>query len=668
MRRIFVLLSVIALVTSALSLPAGAVAGFGDVRAADYWARGVQWMVDNDITTGTGPGCFSPEDPVTRGQAAAFVWRMEGRPESDLDRPFVDVTLEWQLDAVAWMLDEGITTGTAPLRFSPESVLTRGQLAAILYRLAGEPPAGTHPFADVSLPWQQDPVAWMAAEDITTGTSQTTFSPDNVVTRGQLATFFYRYKGQPHVTLDAASPQCGGINPPPGDPGEDDGDGDGDGDNPPPDDPPADCSVRADEAWSVVWFDLYYNPNTSSCDRPEFEGSGSTFIVDRDHPSASDSNPGTASLPWRTIVHAAETADTGDIVYVKAGVYDDGRIEPRTSGVIFSAFPGDEHEAIIEGWGIRVRFASDVILHGFQLRNIENNALQAMGPGADNIVIANNSTYNTDYSGVSIRGNSPGTSSYDAAGIVDVLIIGNDIRRANMVSSEVISVGSGVVRAHVVANELSDGDPSMSGGDEGIAFKNGVADSKIYGNDIHDLSDRGIHIDGGDAGWNALVTNIEIFDNLIYDNANQGMWAAPEGDGDIDGVHVHHNIAYNNAADGFSVYDHPDGAESGGTVDNVVFEFNTAVGNGGSNTGYGGFAHNHERATGIVFRNNIAWGNTGIGFDVEPTTIIDHNLCGESNCEIRSNPLFVNDPTDLRLTAGSPAIGAASDGSNLGAN
>lgn len=437
--------------------------------------------------------------------------------------------------------------------------------------------------------------------------------------------------------------------------------------DPPPVDPPEDCSVRADEGWSDVWFDIYYNSNVSSCVRPVFEGSGSTFVVDRGHPSASDSNPGTASLPWRTIVHAADTADTGDIVYVKAGVYNDGRVEPSASGVIFSAFPGDEHKAIIDGGGIRVRYWSDVIVHGFHLRNTENSALLAMGPGSGNIVIANNSTYNTDFAGVNIRGNSPSTSSYDAAGIVDVLVIGNDVRRANMVSSEGISVGSGVVRAHVVANEVSDGDPSMSGGDEGIAFKNGVADSKIYGNDLHDLSDRGIHIDGGDAGWNGLVTNIEIYDNLIYNNANQGMWAAPEGDGDIDGVHVHHNIAYNNAADGFSVYDHPDGAVSGGTIDNVVFEFNTAVGNGGTNTGYGGFAHNHERATGIVFRNNIAWANTGRGFDVESTTIMDHNLCGESNCEIRSNPRFVNAPTDLRLAAGSPAIGAASDGSNLGA-
>ena len=661
----------IAAATAGLALPAAAIAGFGDVRATDYWAKGVQWMVDNDITTGTGPGCFSPGDPVTRGQAAAFLWRMEERPEPGPDHPFIDVTLGWQVDAVAWMLQEGITTGTGPQHFSPDSVLTRGQLAAMLYRLAGEPAATAHPFTDVSRPWQQAPVAWMAAEGITTGTSQTTFSPDHVVTRGQLATFFYRYKGLPPVTLDGASPACGG-NPPSDDPQQ------GAGNNPPPDDPPAsttvppadppaDCSVRADEPWSDVWFDIHYNSAASSCARPEFEGSGSTFVVDRDHPSASDANPGTESLPWRTIVHAAETADTGDIVYVKAGVYDDGRIEPRTSGVIFSAYPGDEHEAIIEGWGIRVRFASDVILHGFHLRNIQNNGLQAMGPGAENIVIANNSTYNTDYSGVSIRGNSPSTSSYDAAGIVDVLIIGNDIRRANMVSSEVISVGSGVLRAHVVANELSDGDPSMSGGDEGVAFKNGVADSKIYGNDIHDLSDRGIHIDGGDAGWNALVTNIEIFDNLIYNNANQGMWAAPEGDGDIDGVYVHHNIAYNNAADGFSVYDHPDGEAAGGTVDNVVFEFNTAIGNGGSNTGYGGFAHNHERATGIVFRNNIAWANTGRGFDVEPTTIIDHNLCGESDCEIQSDPQFVNAPTDLRLAAGSPAIGAASDGSNLGA-
>jgi S-layer homology domain len=665
MHRLAGLLAV-AIATASLSSPAAGIAGFGDVRADDYWADAVQWMVDNDITTGTGVGCFSPDAAVTRGQAAAFMWRMEGEPAPTGGNPFIDVVAEWQVDAVSWMVEQGITNGTSPWQYSPGDPLTRGQLAALLHRLAGEPSAAGHPFVDVASGWQQTPVSWMVDEGITTGTSATTFSPNAVVTRGQLATFFHRYKGSPAVTVDPASPACvgGPYTPPtttttttttttPGTP------------PPGPGTPPADCTVRADEPWSSVWFDIYYNAGSSSCVRPEFEGSGSTFIVDRNNPAASDGNPGTAAAPWKTVVHAAETARSGDIVYVRAGTYNDGRIEPRASGVVFSAFPGEERQAVIEGWGIRAIGASDIIIHGFAFEDIANNGVQAMGPGVDNVVIANNSTVRTDYSGVSIRGQLPSANPFDPQGIRDVLIIGNDVRLANLVSSENISVGSGVVNVQVVANEVSEGDPGGTGGDEGIAFKNGVRDSKIYGNIVHDLSDRGIHIDGGESGWDALITNIEIYDNLIYNNANQGLWVVTEGEGDVDGVYIHDNIAYGNAADGFSVYDHPDGRALGGTVKNVVFENNTAFDNG-VHSGFGGFSQDHPTATGIVFRNNISWGNTGPDIEIEANTTIEFNLCREAFCEVQADPLFVNAPTDLRVSSGSPAIGAASDGGLLG--
>ena len=75
--------------------PAGGVAGFGDVPAERFYTEAVQWMVDNDITTGTSPTCFSPNDAVTRGQAAAFMWRMEGEPDAP-PHPFIDVNAVWQ--------------------------------------------------------------------------------------------------------------------------------------------------------------------------------------------------------------------------------------------------------------------------------------------------------------------------------------------------------------------------------------------------------------------------------------------------------------------------------------------------------------------------------------------------------------------------------------------
>ena len=643
---------VIAVATAMFSVPAGAVAGFSDVAATAYWAEPVQWMVDNGITTGTSEGCFSPNASVTRGQAAAFMWRMEGEPEPDRAHSFVDVHASWQHDAVSWMVEEGITTGTSASNYSPDMSLTRGQLAALLHRLAGGPSASGHPFVDVHASWQQVPVAWMIDDQITTGTSPTTYSPNTPVTRGQLATFFYRYKGSPAVDVSPLSPACTDL-PAVGSPVVPDSDGD------------ADCTATTTEPWAEVWFDIHYSDHAPSCERPEFVSSGTTRIVDRSHPNASDANPGTESAPWRTIVHAAEAARSGDIVLVKAGVYDNGRIEPRTSNVIFSAYPGDEHEAIIEGWGIRAWKTSNVIIHGFAFRNIENNGIQVVGPNVRNLVIANNDIYGTDHAGISIRGVLPSGDPGNFDGARDVVIIGNRIRQAALVTSEVLSIGSGVVNIDIVANELSDGGPISNGGDEGIALKEGVRHARVYGNVAHGLSDRGIHIDGGSAAWDSLITDIEIFDNLLYDNANQGLWVTTEGMGDVDGVYIHDNIAYGNRTFGFLVYEHPHGAAAGGTVKNVVLEHNLAYDNG-EDPWYGGFRVEFPSATGIVLRNNIAWGNNGPDMLGEPGTVFDHNLCSGSVCETRSNPLFVNAPADFDLASNSPARGAASDGSDLG--
>lgn len=205
-RRLIIPLVVVA-VMAAVPLPAGGVAGFGDVPEDTFYTEAVQWMVDNAITTGTSPTCFSPANPVTRGQAAAFMWRMEGFPTGSPPHPFTDVTAAWQQDPVSWMAAQGITTGTTATTYSPANPVTRGDLAALLHRLAGSPsaPAPTQ-FPDVTKPWQITPVGWMLQQGITTGTTPTTFSPDNTVTRGQLATFFYRYKGSPPVVIDPTHP------------------------------------------------------------------------------------------------------------------------------------------------------------------------------------------------------------------------------------------------------------------------------------------------------------------------------------------------------------------------------------------------------------------------------------------------------------------------------
>lgn len=136
------------------SSPAGAVAGYGDVEGDRYFTDPVQWSVDNDIA-GIDGTCFEPDEPVSRGETAVWFWNMEGRPSASVAHSFTDVTDESQGDAVSWMAQTGITTGTSDTTFSPDNTLTRGQTSAFLHRLEGEPAASkAHPFKDVTAGWR----------------------------------------------------------------------------------------------------------------------------------------------------------------------------------------------------------------------------------------------------------------------------------------------------------------------------------------------------------------------------------------------------------------------------------------------------------------------------------------------------------------------------------
>ena len=150
---------------------------------------------------------FAPGLTRVTGETAQIIWNMQGQP-SAVPHSFTDVTVESQNPAISWMLEAGITTGTSDTTFSPEQTLERAQLAALLHRLAGEPAAGPHPFTDVVNDWQQAPVSWMAANSITTGTTPTTFAPGTTLTRAHLITFLYRYQGEPEVTIDPQTPIC----------------------------------------------------------------------------------------------------------------------------------------------------------------------------------------------------------------------------------------------------------------------------------------------------------------------------------------------------------------------------------------------------------------------------------------------------------------------------
>ena len=176
-------------------------------RNDKYFTDPVQWSVDNDASPGIDGDCFSPDAPVSRGEAAVYIWNMEGQPSAP-SHSFIDVTDESQNAAVSWMSHNQITTGTTPTTFEPDTTLTRAHLVTFLHRLIGEPEAPVHPFVDVHASWQQNSVSWASHTEITTGTSPTTFEPDNTLTRAHLVTFLWRYKGKPEVTVDPDTPRC----------------------------------------------------------------------------------------------------------------------------------------------------------------------------------------------------------------------------------------------------------------------------------------------------------------------------------------------------------------------------------------------------------------------------------------------------------------------------
>ena len=177
---------------------------FTDVHSDSYYVTAVDWMVQNEVTTGTSPTTFHPERNVTRGEAAAFLWRLSCRPEPATPHSFSDVHADWQQQPVSWLQQYGAApvqgTGTEPADvYGPATLLTRAQIAGLLYQLFsdGTQQETVSPFADVTEPWQTAPVLWLLANEITTGTSDTTFDPDRNVTRGEFATFLWRHSQHP---------------------------------------------------------------------------------------------------------------------------------------------------------------------------------------------------------------------------------------------------------------------------------------------------------------------------------------------------------------------------------------------------------------------------------------------------------------------------------------
>ena len=169
---------------------------FVDVPEGSYYEEAVNWAVEKGITTGTDATHFSPDGICTRAQAATFLWRAAGSPAAKSSAmPFTDVKSgSYYYDAVLWAVENGITKGTSATEFSPDQNCSRAQIVTFLWRSEKSPAAGTvNPFTDVkSDAYYADAVLWAVKEDVTKGTTNTTFSPDDNCTRAQIVTFIYR--------------------------------------------------------------------------------------------------------------------------------------------------------------------------------------------------------------------------------------------------------------------------------------------------------------------------------------------------------------------------------------------------------------------------------------------------------------------------------------------
>ena len=171
---------------------------FVDVATGSYYEDAVDWAVENGITQGTDDTHFAPDGICTRAQAVAFLWRAAGSPKlKTRTMPFTDVPAgSYYYDAVLWAVENGIAKGTSDTTFSPNMTCSRAQIVTFLWRSEKSPAAGTaNPFADVkSTAYYAGAVLWAVKEDITKGTTSTTFSPDADCTRAQIVTFLWRCK------------------------------------------------------------------------------------------------------------------------------------------------------------------------------------------------------------------------------------------------------------------------------------------------------------------------------------------------------------------------------------------------------------------------------------------------------------------------------------------
>jgi len=165
---------------------------FSDVPKGSYFAKAVKWALKNNITSGTSENTFSPDDACTRAQAVTFLWKAAGCPEpTSSNNPFSDVTeSDWFYKAVLWAVENKITSGTSETTFSPQNTCKNSHILTFIWNANGKPDATENPES-----WYSDALSWASKngllEEITNADK-----PDELCPRKDIVTFLYRYLGK----------------------------------------------------------------------------------------------------------------------------------------------------------------------------------------------------------------------------------------------------------------------------------------------------------------------------------------------------------------------------------------------------------------------------------------------------------------------------------------
>ena len=203
--RLWTLCAAVLLAAALLSVAASGV--FSDVKDTDYYAAPVAWATKNSVTDGVSETLFAPNEACTRAQIVGFLWKLEGRPDTDADVAFHDVRPgSWYYDAVRWAVAAHVTDGVSATEFAPDKVCTRAEGAAFLYKYYGRSAvSGALSFSDVQPgSWFYDAVLWGVQSGVVNGVSAVRYDPQGVFTRAHIVTMLYRAENAAPETVRTA--------------------------------------------------------------------------------------------------------------------------------------------------------------------------------------------------------------------------------------------------------------------------------------------------------------------------------------------------------------------------------------------------------------------------------------------------------------------------------